>query len=431
MTAFLEVPAPFTLRRIAESPRFFLVLVLAAIAGLLCLASIGQIDRVVRVEGKIIPAGRSQDIQHLEGGIVASIHVAEGDVVKKGAILLTIDNTSAEASLGENKGKLLSLKLRAARLEAETHDQESLTLPPDLASSRFAEGERQLFQSRRTKLAQEIMIYQDSMAQRQAELDDNLKHAARLTSELATARQRSAMMVDMAANNAASRLEVLEAQSRAQRLETEIAEAKGAQPRLEGAIAEQRARIAAAKATFRSEAQNERVTTLAEIARLEQTLTTDSDRVRRTEIRAPVDGIINRIAVNTVGGVVKPGQSIIELTPTTSGVLVEARAKPQDRGYLHQGLESSLRISAYDVSEYGVLKGRVTDVSADSLQDSRGDPYYRVTLLVEDVPARYRGKTMIPGMTVTGDIVTGHRTLLKHLLSPLSKFTYNMFRDSR
>ena len=245
------------------------------------------------------------------------------------------------------------------------------------------------------------------------------------------AHDRLALVTKMSEHNAASKLEVLDAQGRVRGIETEISAAQSAIPGLKAAIDEEQSRISALKADFRTQAQNDLVATRAEIDQLKQVRISATDRVNRTEIRAPMDGIINRIAVNTVGGVIKSGESLIELIPYTNQVLIEAKALPKDRGYLKPGLSATVRVSAYDVGELGVLKSRVTEVSADTVQDPHGDPYYRVNLLVEDIPSVYKDRVMVPGMTATADIVTGRRTVMGMLLSPLRKFTYSMFRDSR
>jgi len=239
------------------------------------------------------------------------------------------------------------------------------------------------------------------------------------------------MVEAMAAHQAASKMEMLDAESREQRLKTEIGEVEGLIPKLKAAISEEQSRIEAARAEFRTTAQNELVLAMDESDRLQQISTAAADRLKRTEIRAPIDGTINRISVNTVGGVVKPGETLVELIPNTTAVLIEARAHPRDRGNLRPGLNAEIRVSAYDAGEYGLLKGKVTEVSADSIPDGQHDPYYQVNILVSDIPARYADRVMVPGMTVTADIVTGQRTVLGYLLSPLRKFSYNMLRDPR
>jgi adhesin transport system membrane fusion protein len=326
--------------------------------------------------------------------------------------------------------KLDAQRVRAARLEAEANDR-PLVFPEGLVDSDVAAAENALFLSRREKLNQEITVHENTIRQQTARLSEMNRRKASLAGELQVAHNRWALLSKMAERNAASKLEVLDAQGRERGLETELNAAQSAIPGLNAGIDEERSRIDAIKADFHNQAQNDLVATLAEIDRLKQVKISASDRVRRTEVRAPIDGTINRISVNTVGGVVKPGESLIELIPHTSEVLIEAKAQPKDRGYLRPGLNATVRISAYDVGELGVLKSRVTEVSADTVQDAHGDPYYRVNLLVSDIPPSYKDRMMVPGMTATADIVTGRRTVMGMLLSPLRKFTYSMFRDSR
>jgi len=426
----LEPVLPRLMRRL-EGPRTFLVAAAAFVALLVVWAALAQVHRVVRVEGRIIPAGRSQQIQHLEGGIVASIDVAEGAAVKRGDLLLTIDATNAGAALGEIGVKLAGQRIRALRLQAEADGADRLELPVDLRSEASAATEMQLFLSRREKANQELAVYRQQVAQRTAERQELSARRARLAAEQETAHKRLRLLNGLAARNAASQLEILDAQSREQRLATELSEVGGSLPKVASAIAEAQARIDEARARYRAEAQADLASTLTEIDRLRQGMAAQSDRVSRTDIRAPVDGVVNRIAVNTVGGVVKPGESIVEITPTSGPLLIEARAHPRDRGELREGLDAHIRVSAYDSGMLGTLSGRVVEVSADTVADARGEPYYRVILRVDTLPAAYDGKLLAPGMTVSGDVVIGRRTVLGYLTSPLHRFSTNVFQDAR
>lgn len=426
-----SVPFGRRWRRRLEEPGIYLAAILALLVLLFVWAALAEVDQVVRVEGRIVPAGRTQQIQHLEGGIVASITTSEGASVKKGDLLLTIDATSAGASLSETEVKLSGQLIRAARLEAESRGLPTMTLPSELADGRAAEDERQLFASRRLKLEQELRVYEEQNRQRMAELHEVENRRERMTGELGTAHQRSAILTGMASRNAASRLEVLEAQGREQRLATELSDTEAALPKIRAAIAEARARAEEARARFRSQAHEDLVATRVEIDRLQQIVTAQADRVTRTEVRAPADGVVNRVTANTVGGVIKAGDVIVELTPSAGEVLVEARARPSDRAELRPGLTARVRISAYDSGTLGTLTAQVVEVSADTVPDQRGDAFYRVGLRIDALPESYQGKKIVPGMTTTGDIVTGRRTVLRHLLSPLAKFTDNAFRDAR
>lgn len=414
-----------------ESSRVSLWAIIFLTGLLLVWMSFFSVDQVIRVEGKIIPSGRGQQIQHLEGGIISAINVQEGAVVRKGDVLLIVDNTMAGASLGETKNNLESQIARAARLRAEVNEETSITFPETVQTPAIKTGETDLFQARQEKLAHEISVAQSLLNQRIAEKQEAMSRRQQLQGEIVTATERTRIVNAMSANGAASKLELLDAKGREQGLQTELSGVVAALPKIEAAISEARNRIDETKSTFKADSQTELVKTLAEIERLRQVATADDDRMSRTDVRAPVDGTINALYVNTVGGVIKPGEVLLEITPITKEILVEAKALPKDRGYLHPNLDTEIRVSAYDPSEFGLVKGRVTKVGADSLKDSEGRSYYQVNITVADLPERYVGKDMIPGMTVSADIVTGKRTILGHLLSPLRKFTYNMFRDPR
>lgn len=423
-------PRPAAWRRL-EGPGVFLVAVAVLLALLLAWAGLAEVHRVVRVEGRIIPAGRAQQIQHFEGGIVAAISATEGAVVKAGDLLLTIDATNAGAALGEIGVKLAAQRIRAIRLQAEADGAERLMLPAELGAEASADAERQLFLSRREKFLQEQAVYREQARQRTAELREVEGRRVQVQAERETARKRLELVRAMASRAAASQLEVLEAQSREQRFATELADAAATVPKLKAAIGEAEARIEEARARYRAEAQGDLAATLTEIDRLRQGLAAQTDRVSRTEIRAPVDGVINRIAVNTVGGVVKAGESLIEITPTSGPLMLEARARPADRGELREGLDARIRVSAHDSGEVGALAAKVVEISADTVFDAKGEGYYRVLLRVDALPPSYAGRLLVPGMTITGDVVIGQRTVLAYLTSPLHRFSANVFQDAR
>lgn len=426
-----RLPDRRRLRRMAEEPRTFLLAIMALLALLFLWAALAEVDQVARVDGRVVPAGRAQQIQHLEGGIVAAISTAEGTSVKRGDLLVTIDSTSAGASLSETSVKLNGQRIRAARLEAEARDAAAVDIPRELSANPAVQEELRLFRGHREKLEQELRVFDEQVRHHMAASAEVETRRQRLAGEITTARARSALLGEMSSRGAASRLELLDAQSREQRLSTELGDAESALPKIRASIAEARARADEARARFRAQAQEDLVTTGGEIERLRQILTAQTDRLVRTEVRAPADGVINRLAANTLGGVIRPGDVIVELTPSTMGVLIEAKARPSDRGELRPGLGSRIRVSAYDSGALGTLSGHVQEVSADTVNDSNDEPFFRIGIRVDSLPPAYAGKPLIPGMIVTGDIVTGRRTVLRHLLSPMTKFADNAFRDPR
>lgn len=418
-------------RKVLERTTFLLSCVAALVAAVFVWASLFSVDRVVRVEGRVIPTGRSRPVQHLEGGIVSALRVAEGAHVKKGDVLLSIDATTAGANLNEAAIKLEGYRARAARLEAEAALEDAVVFPQSLAGKEVAKSELKLFQARKAKRVSDAKVHEETMRQHKAALEETWAQEKSYTQELVVARERVKMLEGMAARQAASRMELLDAQSREKRLETEVQAAATAKPKIEAALSAEQARAQAVTADYKTEAQNQLVETLAEIERLEQIMTTARDRVARTDVRAPMDGTINRLGVASVGAVVKPGDSVVELTPLSEEIVIEARVPPKDRGELHPGIAAKIRISAYDSAALGALEGVLKEISADTMLDAQGHAYYRATLLVAGLPAAYAGRPALPGMTVLGDLVAGRNTVLEHLLSPVRKFSTNVFRESR
>lgn len=421
----------FSKRRNVYDTHFSILSILFLVIALLVWMSIANIAQVVRVEGRIIPAGKAQQVQHLEGGIISVIRTQEGAVVHKGDVLLDIDGTMAGANLSETKVKLEAQQAHAARLKSEVNGKGDIEFPAEVTNKTVIEAEESLFSVRQINLQHELSVNQSLINQKVAELQGARIRKEQLKSELVTATERVSIVNTMADNGVASKMEVLDAKGRAQSLKTEILSLDGMIPKLEASVAEAKEKNKEIQSNFKAQSQSEYVQIVSEIDRLKQEFSAASDRMKRTDVRAPVDGIINALYVNTVGGVVKPGEILLEITPTTERVLIEARSAPKDRGSLRPGLETEIRVSAYDSAEYGLVKGTLTKVSADSLKDSNNNDYYQVDIAVNELPDRYKGKEIVPGMTVTADIVTGSRTILGYLLSPVRKFTYNMFKDAR
>jgi adhesin transport system membrane fusion protein len=413
-------------------PRLLIILALSLLVLSVIWMALAPVDRVVHAEGRVVPAGKAQTVQHLEGGIVSSMIVHEGSLVRKGDLLVVIGDTRADSQLGERKVKIAALQARAARLRAEADGAGKpvfkLGAEHDIATQA---AEQALFAARRQKLAQETEVFQEQIRQKTAEISESESRRKSLGAELEIARHQLSIITELIAKNAASKMELLEAQGRVQRLLTQIGEAESALPRLRSAISEAEAKRGEALARFRSEARSELSTTQMDIDSAGEGLRAESDRVTRTDIRAPVNGIVNRIYINTIGGVVKAGEPIMELTPTDERVVIEAQVRPNDRAELRPGLTVNIKVGAYDFGIYGTLRGRLTEVSADTLSDERGNRYYRVELEVDAIPSSYRDNPIMPGMPVTADIVTGRRTVLQYVLSPLNRFSYDAFREPR
>lgn len=413
-------------------PRALVALALGVLFLGVLWTALAPVDRVVHAEGRVVPAGKAQTVQHLEGGIISSMVVHEGSLVKKGDLLVVIGDTRADSQLGESKVKIAGLLARAARLKAEADGANTIIFKDDATIDGITrKAEQALFVARRQKLTQETEILQEQIRQKTSEISESENRRKSLDAELEIARHQLSIITGLIAKNAASKLELLEAQGRVQRLLTEIGDAESAVPRLRSAIHEAEAKRGEVQARFRSEARTELSSAQMDIDRAGEGLRAESDRVTRTDIRSPVNGIVNRIYINTIGGVVKAGEPIMELTPADERVVIEAQVHPNDRAALHAGLPANIKVGAYDFGVYGTLRGRLTEVSADTLSDDRSNRYYRVELEVDDIPASYHDNPIMPGMPVTADIVVGRRTVLEYVLSPLNRFSYEAFREPR
>ena len=413
-------------------PRALIFLALSVLVLGVVWMAFAKVDRVVHAEGRVVPAGKAQIVQHLEGGIVSSIAVREGSLVKKGDLLVAIGDTRADSQLGERKIKIAGLQARATRLRAEAEGTDHLVFQRGSAHDDDVQrAEQALFVARRQKLVQESEIFQEQIRQKTAEISESENRRKSLGAELDVAQRQLAVVTGLIAKNASSKLELLEAQGRVQRLVTQIGDAESAVPRLRSAIHEAEAKRGELMARFRSEARAELSTTQADLDSASEGLRAESDRVTRTDIRAPVNGIVNRIYISTIGGVVRAGEPIMELTPADERVVIEAQVRPNDRAALRSGLLANIKVGTYDFGIYGTLRGRLTEVSADTLNDEHNNRYYRVEIEVDAIPPSYRDNPIMPGMLVTADIITGRRTVLQYVLSPLNRFSYGAFLEPR
>lgn len=413
-------------------PRALIALALSVIIISVIWMALAQVDRVVHAEGRVVPAGKAQIVQHLEGGIVSSIAVREGSSVKKGDLLVVIGDTRADSQLGERKVKITGLQARVARLRAEAEGADRLVFQRGSAhDDDVQKAEQALFAARRHKLVQESEIFQEQIRQKTAEIAELENRRKSLGAELEVEQRQLSIVAGLIAKNASSKLELLEAQGRVQRLMTQMSDAEHAVPRLRAAIHEAEAKRGEVLARFRSEARTDMSTAQTDLDSASEGLRAESDRVTRTDIRAPVNGIVNRIYINTIGGVVRAGEPIMELTPADERVVIEAQVRPNDRAALRSGLLANIKVGTYDFGTYGTLRGRLTEVSADTLSDEHNNRYYRVELEVDTIPPSYRDNPIMPGMPITADIITGRRTVLQYVLSPLNRFSYGAFLEPR
>ncbi|MDD3325118.1 MAG: HlyD family type I secretion periplasmic adaptor subunit [Sulfurospirillaceae bacterium] len=407
-------------------------LIAIAVGWLIYWSSIAEIDEITRGEGKIIPSQQLQVVQNLEGGIVSEILVKEGDFVKKGQILLKIDDKNFASSFGESKLRFIELKAKSLRLEAEANDKPfEVPNDADIDMKKQIVYEKSFYNSNKEQISKTIQILQEQLAQRQNELTELETKVARLQESYDLVTKEKKIMEPLKDKGLVSEVEFLQLERQANNIKGELQGARLSIPRIQSTKEEVYKKISEARLNFKNRAKKELNEAVAEMSRLHETQTSLEDRVRRTLVRAPMDGTVKQLLVNTVSGVVKPGMDILEIVPAEDTLLVEAKVKPSDVAYLRPGLEAMVKFTAYDFAIHGGLKGILTLISADTLTNDKGESYYLVHIKTDK---NYLGTPEKPlnimvGMTVSVDILTGKKTVLDYLLKPILKAKQNALRE--
>jgi membrane fusion protein, adhesin transport system len=372
-------------------------------------ANFAVLDEVKRGDARVIPSRQIQVIQSLEGGIVDDLLVREGDIVQKGQALVRINDTKFASELGEVKERRSALAARVARLQAELTGQDSVVFPDDLVRSApsVVENEKSVFLTHKQKIAQDI----DVLAQQQTRLSETLKSVDRQVE----------LTKKLYAEKVVPEIEMLKLSQQ--------------QSDMRGQLAETQAKIASIKTTFRAQADDDLAKSKADLAVLDENIRSARDRVQRAELRSPVYGIINKLNVTTLGAVIQPAANIMEIVPLDDSLLVEGKIKPQDIAFIRPNQDAVVKITAYDSSVYGSLKGKVERISADAMVDDkterRPEAYYRVIVRTEK---NHLGTTeqplpIIPGMVATVEVLTGRKSVLDYIMKPARLLRQEALRE--
>ncbi len=437
---------------LARRPRFG-VRALSVIVALmfLCLilwAAVADVDEVTHAEGQVVGSQRTQTIQNLEGGILREVQVHEGQIVEKGAVLAQLDNEMAESAFRDAVSKAMENSLAIIRLEAE-HRGEKPVFPEDLrrwltsrlgrdVDSKTLARARQLmrdqeyaWQSRQHQLDADLEVLRAQYEQRQREVEEQEARKAQLEKSYEIAVEQRDTAAELMRRRNFARMEFLGLEAKVVELKGQIDMLAASIPKAQAAAQESRQRIAAREAEQKANITQEITKRRLELTSLRETISAGGDRVKRTELRAPVRGTVKQIHINTVGGVVKPGEPIMEIVPLDDTLLVEARVQPKDVAFLRPGQDVMVKVSAYDFSIYGGLDGKLESVSADTIEDKRGDLHYVVKVRTQKTAIEHHGETLpiIPGMMVTADILIGKKTVLDYLLKPILKAKQNALRE--
>ncbi len=308
--------------------RTFVMLLLVSSVSVLLWAGLTKVDVIVRTEGQIIPAGKSQIVQHLEGGIVRKILVQEGQLVVAGQPLIEMADVQTRSNLGQEQSKLDALRGREARLLAELNGHNTIVFPKSLNDPNVIRVETSAWQARRAQLAEEVQVLQAQGTQKKNELTETISKRQNLLEELDLAKKQHQVIDGLRKNNAASELEVLDTQARIQRLRSQIAEATNSAPRLKAAQSESESRVKEAVARFRAEASSELTKVREELEKSSHEIGTNVDRLDRNIVRTPVAGLINKLNVTTIGAVVRPSEILLEITPSDQRIEPQRPCQP-------------------------------------------------------------------------------------------------------
>jgi adhesin transport system membrane fusion protein len=352
--------------------------------------------------------------------------------VRAGDLLLSIDPTTPGAQLSEAREKSAGLAATAARLEAEARGgrplfpQELRTRRPDLVSNETA-----LFESRRREIESALSALDLQIRQREQEIVETRSKIDNFGAALAIARREWDLVRPLVASGAASRVEGLRAEGKVVETEGALRGAELALPRIEAALAEARDRREEKQQTYRTDVLARLSQAENELAALTQAMRNAEDRVRRTDMTAPVNGIVKSVHVTTIGQVVQPGFSAVEIVPVDDTLLVEAQVRPQDIAFLRPGLDAMVKLSAYDFTIYGGLPATLEHIGADSVTTEKGETYYVIRVRTRAAALRHRDRDLpiIPGMVADVEIRTGAKTVLQYLVKPMTRMQQQALRE--
>ena len=399
---------------------------LGAVTVFILWSALAKVDEISRGSGHVVASGQNKMIQHLEGGIVEEIMIEEGQSVKANQPLIKVKNEKSLSSLESNQLNVDALRAKAMRLKAEGSGGSFSG-----SGSPYMADEQSLFYSNRQNLQAKIAGLREKLTQNRHELSEAKSRRDHLKQSLNMINEEVRMTAPMVEKGVRSRVDFLKLQRDANGAEDAYQSTVLSIPRLESVIAETQRGIEEANALFRSEAQRQYNETLAQLNSLQADATALNDQVDRTVVRSPMDGTVQKLYVHTKGGVVKPGDDLVEIVPKGANLLVEVKLKPSDIAFIYPGQKAVVKFSAYDFAIYGALEGKVVLISADATTNQKDETFYTVRIQTDKSYLEHKGKRLniISGMTVNADIVTGQKSVLDYILKPILKTKQHMFTE--
>jgi len=408
-------------------------LVIAFIGCFLAWSLVADLDEIAVANGEVVPEGKVKVIQHLEGGIVREIYVAEGSEVREGTPLVQLDLAVTAMNASEIEARLDGLLLQRARLLAEVAGSAEVSFPADEAGRQpgIVNAERHSFEARRDALSRTLTVLRDQSRQKDLEITELSTREQALVNSLKLGHQRLAMSQDLLNSGLMARMEHVQLQSQVEELEGQLATVRASIPRARAGLAEAQSRIGEEQAKFLRTVEGDLATAEVDIARNRQQFSQASNQQLRTQITSPIEGVVKNLRSNTIGGVIRAGDPIMEIVPINDRLQVEARLSPMDRGYVRIGQMATVKVSAFDYTTYGGLEGEVILVAPDTTTNPDVDPYYRVVVRTD---RGWLGEAtdkhpITAGMQATVEIHTGQRSVAQFLVKPVLKLRHEAFHE--
>ena len=394
--------------------------------------AIAEVDNVTRAEGRVMPSAKMQVIQNLEGGIVKSVLVKQGQQVVAGELLLTLSDVQLNADQNARQQQILALDARAARLLAQASgkppqfSRQVMASAPDLMAA-----EQATLVSKKLEQESQISVLNSQIEQKRRELEETQVTLDGAQKGLLLGREERATIARLVERGLEPRLELVRADRSLVEQESRVNVARVSIQRVNSGINEIVSRQEALTRQFRSEALNELNRTLADLSPLKQAMPAIEDKLLRADIKSPMKGIVNRVFVTTIGGIVKPGDPIMEVVPADDELVLDAMVLPKDIGFVKLGQNARVKITAYDYSIFGALDGKVTNISADAVPNEKGEAFYQVRIETQTKSIEVIDKKLLilPGMQAQVDIITGKKTILQFLSKPIIALKENAFRE--
>jgi HlyD family secretion protein/adhesin transport system membrane fusion protein len=393
-------------------------------------ASFSELDEVVRGDGKVVPSGQTKVLQHLEGGIISNILVKEGDHVKAGDIIYELSQAFFDADLKTKDIELKSLKVKSMRLQREIDFKDTLSYPSYLedAIPDIVMNEKLIFDENKRSNLQKIGIAQDQLQQKILKKKDLESKKESLELELKLSNENMKILDQLYKKQVVSKQEYLKELQLKQSLVTKITDIDTNIPIVTEEINEAMGKIKAVKSEIKSKLLNEYSDVKIKINTLEQMSHADQDRNQRQAIVSPVDGTVQKLYFYTVGGIIKAGDKVAEITPGDDALIIEAKIRTSDRALVWAGQPVKIAITAYDTSKYGLLNGKVLFISSDSQTDEATKTSYYLARIEAneqfgpDLP-------ILPGMVANINILTGKKTIMQYIIKPLKDISMNSMTE--